>query len=126
MISTSMLEGLQDDELKSAKSLIDEILQKRDDDRKAKALEDVRAIDARALNEKRAVLAAAGLTLKAFDGNGKKKASKGPVYHSGHFYQHPTDRTLVWGAKGKKPGWLVSLELQGTTPVEVSNGNRIE
>jgi DNA-binding protein H-NS len=55
------------------------------------------------------------------NGKGKKKAAKGPVYHTGHTYQHPTDKTLVWNGKGKKPGWLVALENDGKTPVELTN-----
>ncbi len=108
MISTTMLENLQDGELQSTKALIDEILQKRDEERKAKAMVDARAI-----------LAAAGLSLKDLNGNGHKKASKGPIYHSGRAYQHPTDKTLVWAGKGKKPGWLVGLEAEGKAAVEV-------
>jgi hypothetical protein len=107
MIATATLEGLQDAELRSTKSLIDEILQKRDEDRKAKAI-----IAAKA------TLAAAGLTFKDLNGNGHKKVAKGPVYHSGHTYQHPTDKTLVWAAKGKKPGWLWDLETAGATAIE--------
>jgi DNA-binding protein H-NS len=108
MISTSTLDALQDDELRGTRCLIDEILEKRDQDRKAKAI-----IDAKA------TLAAAGLSLKDLNGNGKKKAAKGPVYHTGHTYQHPGDKTLVWNGKGKKPGWLVALENDGIKVVEV-------
>jgi len=108
MIATATLEGLRDAELRSTKSLIDEILQKRDEDRKAKAI-----IAAKA------TLAAAGLTLKDLNGNGHKKAAKGPIYHAGHTYQHPTDKTLVWAAKGKKPGWLVTLEADGKAAIEI-------
>lgn len=109
MITSATLNELQDDELSSTRDLIDEILRKRDEDRKARAI-----IDAKA------TLAAAGLTLKDLNGNGKKKAAKGPVYHSGHTYRHPTDKTLVWAAKGKKPGWLVGLEAEGKAAVEVA------
>jgi hypothetical protein len=94
--------------LRSTKSLINEILQKRDEDRKAKAIVAAKA-----------TLAAAGLTLKDLNGNSHKKASKGPIYHSGHTYQHPTDKTLVWGAKGKKSNWLTELEAEGATPIEI-------
>jgi DNA-binding protein H-NS len=119
MISPAMLDALQDDDLRGTKSLIDEILQKRDKARKAKALEQAKAIDARALEEKRAVLAAAGLPLRALGGNGKKKTSNGPVYHSGRTYQHPTNKALIWNAKGKKPAWLVELEGRGGKATEV-------
>ncbi len=118
MINIATLDALQDDELKSTQGLIDQILKKRDDSRKAKALEDARAIELRAENEARAVLAAAGLTLKDLNGNGKKKPAKGPVYHSGRGYQHPSDKTLVWNAKGQKPNWLRELESKGAAAVE--------
>jgi hypothetical protein len=110
MISISMLDVLQDDELRVTRGQIDEILKQRDADRKAKAIEDARA-----------TLAAAGLTLKDLGGNGKKKAAKGPVYHSGHTYQHPTDKTLAWNAKGQKPNWLRELENDGIKPLELAD-----
>jgi DNA-binding protein H-NS len=108
MISTATLNELQDDELRGTRGLIDEILQKRDEDRKAKAIIDARAI-----------LTAAGLTPKDLGGHGKAKSAKGPVYHSGHQYQHPTNKTLVWSGKGKKPGWVNALEAEGERAVEV-------
>jgi DNA-binding protein H-NS len=120
MISIATLNELQDAELRTTQSLITDILRKRDEDRKEKALEEARAIDARALNEKRAVLAAAGLTLKNLNGNGKKKVAKGPVYHIGHTYQHPTNKALVWNGKGKKPNWLVEIEADGKKPLEIA------
>jgi DNA-binding protein H-NS len=100
---------LGDNELRATTGLITEILEKRDQARKAKAIVDAKA-----------TLAAAGLTLKGLNGNGHKKAAKGPIYHAGHAYQHPADKTLVWDGKGKKPGWLVGLEADGKMPVEVS------
>src|SRR5580693_7445608 len=109
MITSATLNELQDDELSSTRGLIDEILRKRDEDRKARAI-----IDAKA------TLAAAGLTLKDLNGNGKKKTAKGPVYHAGHSYQHPTNKSLVWNGKGKKPHWLVGLEADGEAVVEVA------
>jgi hypothetical protein len=120
MISATMLDELKDDELRTTQGLIDDILRTRDEERKAQALENARAIDARALNEKRAVLAAAGLTLKALGNNGKKKAAKGPLYHSGHHYQHPTNKALIWNAKGQKPNWLRELEAQGGKAMELA------
>jgi DNA-binding protein H-NS len=120
MISTATLNELQDDELRGTRGLIDEILQKRDEDCKAKAITDARAVQAKGLNDARAILEAAGLSLKDLGGSGKKKTAKGPVYHSGHTYQHPTNKTLVWSAKGKKPGWLVKIEAEGIAAVEVA------
>jgi DNA-binding protein H-NS len=112
MISISMLDVLQDDELRVTRGQIDEILKQRDADRKAKAIENARA-----------TLTAAGLTLKDLGGNGKKKAAKGPVYHSGHTYQHPVNKTLLWNGKGKKPGWLVNLEAENCNAIEVQAAN---
>lgn len=119
MINIATLDALQDDELKTTQGLINQILKKRDDSRKAKALEDARAIELRAEHEKRAILASAGLTLKDLNGNGKKKPAKGPVYHSGHSYQHPADKSLVWNAKGQKPNWLRQLEGEGGNAIDV-------
>jgi DNA-binding protein H-NS len=107
MISIATLNELQDAELRNTIEQAEGILKQRDADRKAQAIENARA-----------TLAAAGLTLKDLGGNGKKKAAKGPVYHSGHTYQHPTDKTLSWNGKGKKPNWLVSLETEGGKATE--------
>lgn len=120
MISPSMLDGLQDGELRAVIEQCEGVLKQRDEDRKAKALEDARAIEAKALEAKRAVLEAAGLSLKDLGGNGKRKRAKGPVYHAGHTYQHPSNKALVWNGKGKKPGWLVALETEGKIAAEVS------
>lgn len=38
-------------------------------------------------------------------------------------YQHPTDKTLVWNAKGQKPNWLRELEGQGGRAVEIHGAN---
>lgn len=108
MISNSMLDALQDDELQTVIEQSQGLLKKRDDERKAKAIEVARA-----------TLAAVGLTLKDLNGKGKSKMAKGPAYHGGRTYQHPTNRGLTWTAKGKKPGWLVELEGQGKAAVEV-------
>jgi DNA-binding protein H-NS len=109
MISIATLNELQDAELKTTIEQAEGILKQRDADRKAKAIEDARA-----------TLAAAGLTLKDLNGNGKKKTAKGPVYHGGHTYQHPTNKALTWNAKGKKPGWLAELESEGERAVEIA------
>jgi DNA-binding protein H-NS len=108
MISISMLDVLQDGELRTTIEQAEGILKQRDADRKAKAIENARA-----------TLAAAGLTLKDLGGNSKRKAARGPVYHSGHTYQHPANKTLLWNGKGKKPGWLVELELRGEKATEI-------
>jgi hypothetical protein len=33
-------------------------------------------------------------------------------------YQHPTNKALVWQAKGKKPKWLIALETDGDKAME--------
>lgn len=33
------------------------------------------------------------------------------------------NKTLVWAAKGKKPKWLIDLELNGEKAVELSGTN---
>lgn len=107
MINIATLDALQDDELRSVIQQSETLLKKRDDERKARAVVDARAI-----------LAAAGLCLKDLNGNGKKK-SKEMIYHGGHTYQHPNNKTLVWNAKGQKPNWLRELEAQGGKATEV-------
>jgi DNA-binding protein H-NS len=114
MISIAMLNELQDGELRTTIDQAEGILKQRDDERKARAIVDARA-----------TLAAAGLTLKDLNGNGKRKAGKGLVYHSGRAYQHPANKALVWNGKGKKPGWLVELENAGGRAVESQAANDI-
>ena len=87
---------------------------KRDDERKAKAMD-----------EARATLAAVGLTLKDL-AKAKAKPVKGPQYKGGQTYQHPTDKTLIWAAKGKKPNWLVELEAKGGSAIEISANDNIQ
>ncbi len=109
MISTSMLDELKDDELRVVIEESQGLLKRRDEDRKAKAIENARSL-----------LASVGLSLKDINGKGKSKAAKGPAYKGGHHYQHPTNKTLVWNAKGQKPNWLRELETTGTKAVEVA------
>ena len=108
MIKPDMLDALNDEELKGVIKLSEELLKKRDADRKAKALSDARAL-----------LASAGLSLKDIGAKPKKKARAGPVYKGGRVYQHPSDKTLVWKANGQKPNWLRELEAQGGRAMEV-------
>jgi DNA-binding protein H-NS len=102
------LDALSDDELQAVIERCEVLLQERDDDRKAKAVEQARTL-----------LASVGLSLKdVASGKAHKANAKGPVYHGGHTYQHPANKALVWNAKGKKPGWLTALEAEGKTAVE--------
>jgi hypothetical protein len=109
MISLAMLNELQDGELQTVIEQSQGLLSKRDEERKARAMETARS-----------TLAAVGLSLKDLGGNGRKKALKGPVYHGGRSYQHPVNKALVWNAKGQKPNWLRDLEAEGKTAVEVA------
>src|ERR1700690_4091380 len=93
-----MLDALGDDDLRAVSARCDVLLKQHDNERKDKALA-----------EARATLAAVGLTLKDLARKAPAKP-KGPVYHSGHTYQHPTNKALTWPGKGKKPGWLMTLE----------------
>jgi len=108
MFKLDLLDALSDDELQSAINHAEGLIKQRYDDRKEKAKRDAAAI-----------LAAVGLSLK--DLNGKAKAKpKARAYHTGHQYQHPTNKVLNWNGKGKKPAWLTALEADGKTAVEVS------
>jgi hypothetical protein len=109
MVSMATLEGLQDGELKQVIEQSNEILKRRDEERKAKAMLDARAI-----------LAAAGLTLKDIQHNGNKKAGRGPFYIGGHTYQHPSNKALAWNAKGQKPNWLRELEAEGGKAIDIA------
>jgi DNA-binding protein H-NS len=102
------LEKLADDDLRAVIARADTLLKQHDTERKEKAMA-----------EARATLAAVGLTLKDLNGKPKAKAGKGPVYHVGRTYQHPTNKALTWPGKGKKPGWLMALEAEGKTALEV-------
>jgi hypothetical protein len=110
-VKLETLQTLSDDDLRSIIARAQELLEQHDRQRKDEALEKARVI-----------LAGAGLTLRdVAGGKGHKNGSKGPVYHRGHQYQHPTNKALTWGAKGKKPHWLCDLEEEGKKAVEVRN-----
>ncbi len=106
------LEKLQDDELRVVIGRSHEILGDRDKKRKEKAMEEARAI-----------LLRVGLTPQDLAGKssrGRSATVKTPSYQSGRQYQHPTNQTLTWNAKGQKPRWLRDLEAQGGKPVEAA------
>jgi DNA-binding protein H-NS len=104
-----MLDGLEDADLLAVAARCEELLKEHDRQRKDKALEQARAI-----------LTGVGLSLKDVAGKPHKNG-KGPVYHAGRQYQHPTNKALVWPGKGKKPNWLVGLEAEGKSAMEVKN-----
>jgi len=104
-----MLDGLNDDDLRAVDARCLELLKQHDIERKETAMAQARA-----------TLAAVGLTFKDVAG-GKvgSKPAKGPAYHTGHQYQHPTNKALVWKATGQKPNWLRELEAKGGKAMEV-------
>jgi hypothetical protein len=104
-----LLDSLKDDDLRAIIGRAEELLKQHDRERKDKALEDARVI-----------LEAAGLNLRDVSSRGKNgKSGRGPVYHSGHLYQHPMNKELVWSARGQKPAWLRQLEKEGSRAVEL-------
>jgi DNA-binding protein H-NS len=116
------LDALNDDELRAVIAHANELLKAHDEERKAKALADARALKAKALTDARAVLASVGLSLKDMSGK-KPRSGKPPAYHIGHQYQHPANKSLTWNGKGQKPGWLRELEGEGGKAVEAVDGN---
>jgi DNA-binding protein H-NS len=103
------LDAMQDDDLRAVIGRAEELLKQHDRERKEKALADARSI-----------LEAAGLNLRDVASRAKNgKAGKGPVYHGGHQYQHPSRKELVWTAKGQKPNWLRQLEKEGSRAIEL-------
>lgn len=105
------LTDLKDEELQGVIARSNELLKDRDRQRKEKAVEEARAI-----------LAGAGLSLRdVASGKPQKNGGKGPMYHSGRQYQHPANKGLVWNAKGQKPTWLRELEAAGGKAVELGN-----
>jgi hypothetical protein len=101
------LAGLEDNDLRAIDERCVSLLKQHDTERKEKAMEQARA-----------TLAAVGLSLKDLSAK-SRKAAKGPIYHGGHVYQHPTNKALIYNGKGKKPGWLTALEAAGGRPVEI-------
>jgi DNA-binding protein H-NS len=114
------LDGLSDDALQAIIARANELLKAHDEERKAKALADARALKAKALSDARTVLASVGLSLKDINGKNRVRSGKAAAYHIGHQYQHPANKSLTWNGKGKKPGWLCELESEGGKAVEVA------
>ena len=113
------LDALNDGELQAVIARAEALLKQHDDERKAKALGDARAMQAKTLSEVRALLASVGLSLKDAAGGKGAKHTKSPAYRGGQIYHHPANKALTWNAKGQKPGWLRELEAQGVRPIEV-------
>jgi hypothetical protein len=81
-----------------------------DEERKAKALSEARALRAKADDYARTPLESVGLSLKSLSGKNKRKGVHGPLYKGGRLYQQPSDQKLVWKANGQKSNWLRELE----------------
>jgi len=111
-LKADLLNDLPDEELQAVIGRCNELLKQRDRQRKDEALEKARAI-----------LVVAGLSLRdVASGKPQKNGNgKGPIYHSGRQYQHPTNKALSWNAKGQKPHWLRELEAGGGKAAEVPN-----
>ncbi len=105
------LEKLEDAELRAIITRADQLLKQHDTERKDKAM-----------NEARTLLASVGLSLKDL-GKSKGKPAKAPFYRSGQMYQHPTNKGLLWNARGQKPNWLRELEASGGNAIEVKAAN---
>jgi DNA-binding protein H-NS len=112
-MNLDLLEKLADDDLRAVIARADALLKQHDTERKDKAL-----------SEARATLAAVGLSLKDLTRKGPAAKPRGPVYHAGRQYQHPTNKALTYPGRGKKPHWLSELEAEGGKAVEiVANDN---
>jgi hypothetical protein len=108
-VKIDSLSELKDEELQAVIARSNELLIERDGQRKEKALEEARAI-----------LAGAGLSLRdVAAGKSKAANARGIVYHGGRQYQHPSNKALIWTAKGQKPNWLRELEAEGRRAVEM-------
>lgn len=108
--------NMDDSELRELRAQADELLKAHDEERKAKALAEARALRAKTEHDVRALLASVGLSFKDLTA---KRTKRKAAYKSGHLYQHPTNGALVWKAKGQKPKWLRELEAEGGKVVEI-------
>jgi len=114
------LSALNDEALRAVIGRAEQLLKEHDDERKAKALADARAVEAKAKAEARALLASAALSFRDITAKRRIRSGKAPAYHAGRNYQHPANKALTWNGKGQKPGWLRELEGEGGKPVELA------
>jgi hypothetical protein len=121
-----MLNALNDEELRGVIDHSQELLRKRDADRKAKALADARALQAKAQNDARTLLESVGLSLQNLRGKAKGKTGRKSLYKAGCSYQHPTNNKLIWRANGQKPNWLRALEKQSKRAIEIQAPTRMD
>lgn len=119
MIKLDSLDALNDNELREVINHSQTLLKRRDEERKARAVAEVRALRAKTENDARALLESVGLSLKSLSGAAKGKRSKKPLYKGGRVYRHPDNNVLVWKANGQKPNWLRELEVRGGKAIEV-------
>lgn len=101
MIKPDSLDALNDNELREIINHSETLLKKRDEERKAKAIADVRALRAKTENDARTLLESVGLSLKSLSGKAKKKGGQPALYKGGRLYQHPENKALVWKANGR-------------------------
>ena len=101
------LESLTYDQLKAVVARSYDLLTTRDRQRKDKAIEDARAL-----------LASAGLTLRDL---GKKvsKPATGFKPKAGHTYQHPDNPALTCLGTGNKPKWWHDALKAGKEPIDL-------
>jgi hypothetical protein len=123
MIKPDSLDALNDNELREVINHSENLLKKRDEERKAKAIADVRALRAKTENDARMLLESVGLSLKHSSAKSKKRGGQGPLYKGGRVYQHPENKALIWKANGQKPNWLRELEASGGKAVEIEAAN---
>jgi hypothetical protein len=109
MIANAIIQGIKsagNEELEEISALALAELEERRRKRREEAMAEIRRI-----------AGAEHISVK-FDGKPKKNA-RTPLYRSGRHYQHPTDKALLWTAKGQKPNWVRALEAEGRRPVEI-------
>ena len=107
MIKEDMLDAYSDEDVQEVRVLCDKVLKSRDDNRKSKAMEQARA-----------TLAAAGLTLNDLTRT-KVRVPQRPKHNAGSSYQHPTNNALIGNGKGQRPKWLRELENNHVSPLEI-------
>lgn len=121
MIKLDLLDASNDDELREVISHSETLLKKRDEERKAKALSEARALKVKAESDTWTLLESVGLSLKSLSGKSKRKGGQTPLYKGGRLYQHPENKGLVWKANGQKPNWLRELEAGGGKAMDLKD-----
>lgn len=109
-MTTTELETMDDDRIRSLIAAGAELLSKRDKERKEKAMRDAEQL-----------LASVGLSLRpeAVRKAMPKTKRKVAAYHAGRIYRHPDDASLSWNGTGVRPAWVHALEKSNRRPVEI-------